>query len=146
MQSVPKEKIKTKANIAIDPSQGRNMLGVMDETGLLNYNQVFVQYTKDISYGETLKETVILQREVLVTKNPCHLPGDVRKFQAVDIPGLHHIVDCIVFPQKGRRPHPNEMAGVTETSRNITARVIERDTCGEIYYFLENSRGFRTRQ
>ncbi|GFV28757.1 hypothetical protein TNCV_3987071 [Trichonephila clavipes] len=31
-----------------------------------------------------------------------------------------------------------------ETSRNITARVIERDTSGEIYYFLEDSRGFRT--
>ncbi|GFU66371.1 phosphatase and actin regulator 2 [Trichonephila clavipes] len=30
----------------------------------------------------------------------------------------------------------------TETSRNITARVIERDTSGEIYYFLEDSRGF----
>ncbi|GFT95839.1 hypothetical protein TNCV_311911 [Trichonephila clavipes] len=34
----------------------------------------------------------------------------------------------------------------TETSRNITARVIERDTSGESYYFLEDFRGFRTRQ
>ncbi|GFU21119.1 uncharacterized protein TNCV_3501051 [Trichonephila clavipes] len=34
----------------------------------------------------------------------------------------------------------------TETSRNITARVIERDTSGEIYYFLEDSRGFPTHQ
>ncbi|GFV27487.1 hypothetical protein TNCV_2540251 [Trichonephila clavipes] len=33
-----------------------------------------------------------------------------------------------------------------ETSRNITARVIERDTSGEIYYFLEDSTGFRTYQ
>ncbi|GFT86484.1 putative RNA-directed DNA polymerase from transposon BS [Trichonephila clavipes] len=30
--------------------------------------------------------------------------------------------------------------GVIETSRNITARVIERDTSGEIYYFLEDSK------
>ncbi|GFT90011.1 hypothetical protein TNCV_3238421 [Trichonephila clavipes] len=36
--------------------------------------------------------------------------------------------------------------GAIETSRNIAARVIERDTSGEIYYFLEDSRGFRTRQ
>ncbi|GFT88781.1 hypothetical protein TNCV_906201 [Trichonephila clavipes] len=33
-----------------------------------------------------------------------------------------------------------------ETSRNITARVIEYDTSREIYYFLEDSRGFRARQ
>ncbi|GFV61950.1 hypothetical protein TNCV_4107541 [Trichonephila clavipes] len=32
--------------------------------------------------------------------------------------------------------------GATEASRNITAR----DISGEIYYFLEDSRGFRTRQ
>ncbi|GFV25636.1 hypothetical protein TNCV_1459511 [Trichonephila clavipes] len=36
--------------------------------------------------------------------------------------------------------------GATETSKNITARVIERDNSGEIYYFLEDSRGFRTRK
>ncbi|GFW32499.1 hypothetical protein TNCV_676571 [Trichonephila clavipes] len=30
--------------------------------------------------------------------------------------------------------------------RNITARVIESDTSGEIYYFLEDSRGFELRQ
>ncbi|GFX42731.1 hypothetical protein TNCV_2196881 [Trichonephila clavipes] len=29
-----------------------------------------------------------------------------------------------------------------ETSGNITARVIERDTSGEIYYLLKDSRGF----
>ncbi|KAG8180104.1 hypothetical protein JTE90_027883 [Oedothorax gibbosus] len=105
------EKIKDSANIAIDPSQGRNMLGVLDETGLLNEGEVFVQYTKDVSYGETTRDTKIVERTVLVTKNPCLLPGDVRKFKAVNIPQLKHIVDCIVFPQKGTRPHPNEMAG-----------------------------------
>ncbi|GFX26326.1 hypothetical protein TNCV_949241 [Trichonephila clavipes] len=36
--------------------------------------------------------------------------------------------------------------GATETSRNITARVIERDTSREISYFLEDSRVFRARQ
>ncbi|GFW44387.1 hypothetical protein TNCV_1748161 [Trichonephila clavipes] len=36
--------------------------------------------------------------------------------------------------------------GTTETSGNITARVIERDTSSDIHYILEDSRGFRTRQ
>ncbi|KAG8193801.1 hypothetical protein JTE90_029535 [Oedothorax gibbosus] len=105
------EKLKNKANIPIDPSQGRNMLGVLDETGRLEEGEVFVQYTKDISFGETTRDTEILERTVLVTKNPCLLPGDVRKFKAVNIPELRHIVDCIVFPQKGQRPLQNKMAG-----------------------------------
>lgn len=46
-----------------------------------------------------------------MTKNPCMHPGDVRKFEAVNVEKLRHIVDCIVFPAKGPRPHPDEMAG-----------------------------------
>ncbi|GFX97017.1 hypothetical protein TNCV_1997491 [Trichonephila clavipes] len=45
-----------------------------------------------------------------------------------------------------RRTSEHLFIDVTGTSRNITSRVIERDTSGEIYYFLEDSRGFRTRQ
>ena len=37
--------------------------------------------------------------------------GDMRTFQAVDVKVLHHLVDCLVFPAKGHRPHPNEMSG-----------------------------------
>lgn len=48
---------------------------------------------------------------MLVTKNPSLHPGDVRKLIAVDVPELHHITNCIVFPAKGKRPHPDEMAG-----------------------------------
>ena len=35
------------------------MLGVIDETNKLEYGQVFVQYSKDLSYGETTKDTII---------------------------------------------------------------------------------------
>lgn len=55
---------------------------------------------------------IFLIGTVLVSKCPCLLPGDARKFKAVNIPELKHIVDCIVFPQRGSRPHPNEMAGM----------------------------------
>ncbi|GFR30740.1 RNA-dependent RNA polymerase 1 [Trichonephila clavata] len=104
--------IKTKANVDIDPAYGRNMFGVLDETGILQYGQVFVQYSSDVSLGVTTPEdTNILTGTVMVTKFPCVHPGDVRKFQAVDIPQLHHIIDCIVFPQNGPRPHPDEMSG-----------------------------------
>jgi RNA-dependent RNA polymerase len=35
----------------------------------------------------------------------------MRKLQAVDIKALHHLVNCIVFPAKGPRPHTDEISG-----------------------------------
>jgi len=50
--------------------------------------------------------------EVLVTKNPCLYPGDIRRLEAVDIPELRPFIrDCIVFPVLGSRPHSNEISG-----------------------------------
>ncbi|KAH6941071.1 hypothetical protein HPB50_013214 [Hyalomma asiaticum] len=106
--------LKSKSQIAVPEDSGRNMLGVLDETGTLEYGQVFVQFTSLKSGDNTSRVkpvTRVVTGTVLVTKCPCLHPGDVRKFKAVDVPALHHIRDCIVFPAKGHRPHPNEMAG-----------------------------------
>ncbi|XP_070571549.1 uncharacterized protein [Ptychodera flava] len=101
--------IRRRARIEIPPEYGRNMLGVLDETRKLKYGQVFVQYSENLSrVGKALH---IHTGTVVVTKFPCHHPGDVRKFEAVDVAELHHMVDCIVFPCQGSRSHPNEMAG-----------------------------------
>lgn len=39
----------TKEQISIPANRGRCMFGILDETGLLQYGQVFVQYTNNIA-------------------------------------------------------------------------------------------------
>lgn len=46
-----------------------------------------------------------------MTKNPCIVSGDIRIFEAINVPGLSHLSDVIVFPRYGIRPHTDEMAG-----------------------------------
>lgn len=89
--------LRTKTRIYVE--KGRCMLGCLDETGTLEYGQVFVQYSDPKSW-ETCH---VFQGKVAVCKNPCLHPGDLRVLEAVDAYVLHHMVDCIVFPQKGRR-------------------------------------------
>ncbi|KAJ7393666.1 hypothetical protein OS493_003322 [Desmophyllum pertusum] len=86
----------------IPETHGRLLMGVIDETGTLEYGQVFVRYSKLVS--EPGKELITLKGKVVISKNPCFHPGDMRTFEAVDVRVLHHLVDCIVFPAKGHRP------------------------------------------
>ncbi|XP_062171760.1 RNA-dependent RNA polymerase 1-like [Alnus glutinosa] len=100
---------------------GRAMMGCLDETGTLEYGQVFVQfsgtkhkelYNDSIMYSGTgSNKPFVVEEKVVVAKNPCLHPGDVRVLRAVDVKALHHLVDCVVFPQRGSRPHPNECSG-----------------------------------
>ena len=53
---------------------------------------------------------------MLVTKNPCVHPGDIRKVKAVGkedprFSKLSHLFNVIVFPTKGDRPLQNKMSG-----------------------------------
>ncbi len=65
----------------------------------------------DGEYEFNLNDIRCLTGPVVVTRNPCLHPGDVRQFEAVNAPSLGHLVDCIVFPQLGLRPQPNQMSG-----------------------------------
>jgi len=85
------------------------MMGTVDETGTLEYGEVFVQYSAKVNQPNV--DTRVLSGTVVIAKNPCFHPGDMRKFRAIDNPALHHMVDVVVFPIKGQRPHPNEMSG-----------------------------------
>uniref|UniRef100_A0A1J3CMU9 RNA-dependent RNA polymerase n=1 Tax=Noccaea caerulescens TaxID=107243 RepID=A0A1J3CMU9_NOCCA len=97
--------LRTKSRIFIP--RGRSMMGCLDETRTLEYGQVVVQYSDPTRLGSRY----FITGPVVVAKNPCLHPGDVRVLEAVKVPDLSHMIDCVVFPQKGSRPHPNECSG-----------------------------------
>ncbi|KAB2624281.1 RNA-dependent RNA polymerase 1 [Pyrus ussuriensis x Pyrus communis] len=110
--------LRTKTRIFIP--DGRAMMGCLDETRTLEYGEVFVQFSGNRHTVSASNQRFFIEGEVVVAKNPCLHPGDVRVLKAVDVPELYHMVDCVVFPQKGPRPHPNECSG--------------SDLDGDIYY------------
>ncbi|CAF4655048.1 unnamed protein product [Rotaria sp. Silwood1] len=100
------KRLKEKSQVRIPLSDGRMLIGVVDETNSLEYGQVFIKL-RDLN-GQS---QIIQNRKILITKNPAHFPGDIRKLDAVDCPALHHLYECVVFPAQGQRPHPNEISG-----------------------------------
>lgn len=104
-----------KSRCRIFVPKGRVLIGCLDETGLLNYGQVFVRITvaktKEKFGDENLRNvdgddsTRIIVGKVVVTKNPCLHPGDIRVLDAVYSEELEEkgLRDCLVFPQKGHR-------------------------------------------
>ncbi|CAF4139205.1 unnamed protein product [Adineta steineri] len=107
-----------RTRIYISDEDARNMFGIVDEYGVLENKQVFIQYSpmrqNKLYFSKEEEDNIqprVITGKVVVTKNPCHHPGDLRVFDAVDRAELHDLVDVIVFPQKGPRPHPNEISG-----------------------------------
>lgn len=102
--------LRTKSRIFIP--NGRAMMGCLDETGTLEYGQVFVQISsaRQRNLSDTLafnmnnsEDRLVIEGNITVAKNPCLHPGDVRILKAINVPRLYHMVDCVVFPQKGSR-------------------------------------------
>lgn len=46
----------------------------------------------------------IIEGDVVVTRNPCVHPGDLRVLQAVDNHALRYLFNVVVFSSKGDRP------------------------------------------
>ncbi|KAG2330410.1 hypothetical protein Bca52824_001590 [Brassica carinata] len=112
--------LKSRCRILVP--KGRILIGCMDEMGILEYGQVYVRVTLtkaelescEQSYFRKIdEETSVVVGKVVVTKNPCLHPGDIRVLDAIYEVSFEQkgFLDCIVFPQKGERPHPNECSG-----------------------------------
>jgi len=103
--------LKEKCNILVKESA--RVIGVLDEYGILEPGEVFICISE--SNGTKNDKKIIDTEEVLVTKNPCLHPGDIRVLKPRDDKDVRkafgHLLNCIVFPQKGERPHTSEISG-----------------------------------
>lgn len=112
--------LKKKARIIVPDSCV--LIGVVDDRGILEENEVFIQVRKDNfsqkanqikgkwSYYED-DEASVLEGKLIVTRNPCTHPGDIRILQGVFREELSHLFNIVVFSSKGDRPQCNKMAG-----------------------------------
>ncbi|KAK4865429.1 hypothetical protein LT330_009540 [Penicillium expansum] len=107
--------LKEKAKIAID--QGANLLGVMDETGVLKGYFKNALPRRGASYAQKLaalpeifvqicrlegnSEYEVIEGLCILARNPSLHPGDIRVVQAVNRPELQGLRDVVVLPQTG---------------------------------------------
>ncbi len=90
----------TRSRIAVP--QGRVLMGVVDETGLLGEGQVFCQ----------IDGVGVIEGQIVVAKNPCMHPGDLRVLEAFRVNELMQTHrNVIVFPRRGARPIPDMCSG-----------------------------------
>ena len=104
--------IKKKARIYVE--QSAYVIGIMDEYNILEYGQAYLHIKRD-------NVDLILDKKCTVAKCPCLHPGDIRvldfkKYREGDESTkkyeiLNRYENVIIFPSKGKRPHPDECSG-----------------------------------
>ncbi|CAF1297137.1 unnamed protein product [Rotaria sordida] len=103
--------------IRVSRNKARNMFGIIDEYNVLKLDEVFIQHTRlndheDKDTNNKGEKTSILHNcKVVVTKNPCYHPGDIRTFTVVNHEELKHLKDVIVFSQQDDCPASHQISG-----------------------------------
>ncbi|KAL4756453.1 RNA dependent RNA polymerase [Aspergillus foveolatus] len=94
---------------AVVEAMGITLYGIMDETGLLNENEVFVTYQAMDRFAAPPKNC-----RLLVTRSPALHGGDIQ-YQYNVVPPKGHPLrqhrNCIVFSQKGAPDLPSQLSG-----------------------------------
>jgi len=93
--------LREKLSIPIEDST--YVYGICDELGELEGEQVVVHTSRN--------DRGYIEGPVLVTRSPCGHPGDIRILTAVRPSPGSLWRDCIVFPQDGEQPLPDQMSG-----------------------------------
>lgn len=91
--------------------QGAMLIGVMDEHGVLEHGEIFIRIHGPEQERAGSGPQVVVRDAVAVGRNPSLHAGDIRTLKAVDRPALRDLVNVVVFPAKGPRPHQESMSG-----------------------------------
>ncbi|KAL3458071.1 RNA dependent RNA polymerase-domain-containing protein [Aspergillus heterothallicus] len=100
--------LKHKARIPV--KQGITLYGIMDETGFLEENEVYVTY--DTMQGRFASPPGYCR--LFVTRSPALHDGDIQYVYNRRAPQGHPLTkhkNCIVFSQKGKRDLPSQLSG-----------------------------------
>lgn len=119
------QRLKHKASISVKKSAF--LYGCVDELGVLRGHskategksfrdlsslpQIFLQIPREGTDPNNTTNYRVLTGICIVGRNPSLHPGDVRVVEAVDVPGLRHLKNVVVFPQKGDRDIPSMCSG-----------------------------------
>lgn len=103
----------------IPVAKGRVLMGVLDETGTLEYGEVYANIVEETNEFE-------LEGKVVVFRNPCVLPSDIRVLNACNKSKTSRLKklyqNCLVIPSQGPDSHARECAG--------------GDLDGDLYYVI----------
>lgn len=118
---------RLKHKFAISVKNSAMVFGVVDEIGVLRGHsqanegngdniigslpQIFLQVPIEGSDGRTSTNYEVITGICVVGRNPSLHPGDVRVVEAVDVPGLRHLKNVVVFPKTGDRDIPSMCSG-----------------------------------
>ncbi|KAI9830423.1 MAG: hypothetical protein M1838_005811 [Thelocarpon superellum] len=99
--------LKYRSRILVE--QGWTLYGIMDETGVLQEDEIYCPVITEAGRRE-----VLVQNNVVITRAPALHPGDVQMVHAVDVPAgspLEWLHNCVVFSQHGVRDLPSKLSG-----------------------------------
>ncbi|UZJ51711.1 hypothetical protein CBS101457_001031 [Exobasidium rhododendri] len=100
--------MKYKARIKVPNAY--TLMGIMDETGLLEEDEVYACLQEG-----SKSERLYLKGRHLILRSPTLHPGDVQYAKAIgEVPvtsPLHVLTNCLIFSKKGKRPLPSMLAG-----------------------------------
>lgn len=99
----------SKCKLRVLVPKSRVVFGACDPFNELEYGQCVFQPTL---FDEVQFEEFQATDEVMVVRNPCYHPGDIRVLKLVKNKAQYaYLSDCVVFPTRGSRPHADESSG-----------------------------------